>query len=101
MILGFEDCLALSSLTEEEIDAIALHEHLPELVALELGNYLIHQPDGAVVIKRMILDDIRNAEAHGDGKRALVLKATLKHFVDTHPDNPENRGKKRGAEASA
>jgi hypothetical protein len=91
MILGFEDCLALSDLTEEEIDAIAQHEHLTEMVALELGNYLIHQPDGAVTIKRMILDDIAAAEGHGDSKRVLLLKATLKHFVDTHPENPKNK----------
>ena len=91
MILGFEDCLALSALSEEEIDAIAQHEHLTEMVALELGNYLIHQPDGAVVIKRMILDDIDAAEANGDAKRVLLLKATLKHFVDTHPENPQNK----------
>jgi hypothetical protein len=90
MILGFNDCLALSALTEEEIDAIAQHENLTEMVALELGNYLIRQPDGCVVIKGMILDDIAEAEAHGNRRRALVLKATLKHFVDTHPDNPAN-----------
>lgn len=90
MILGFDDCLALSALTEEEIDAIAQHENLTEMVALELGNYLIRQPDGCVVIKGMILDDIAEAEAHGNPRRALVLKATLKHFVDTHPENPAN-----------
>lgn len=88
MILGFEDCLSQCSLTEEEIDAIAQHERLTEMAALELGNYLIHQPDGTIVIRRMILDDIADAEAHRDTRRALLLKATLKHFVDTHPDNP-------------
>jgi hypothetical protein len=90
MILGFEDCLSQCNLTEEEIDAIAQHEHLTEMAALELGNYLIHQPDGKVVIRRMILDDIAAAEAGGHAERALLLKATLKHFVDSHPDNPAN-----------
>lgn len=89
-MLTFEDCLALSELTEDEIDAIAQHENLPEIVALELGNYLIRQPDGAVLIQRMILDDIANAESHGARERALILKATLRHFVDTHPENPQN-----------
>lgn len=88
MILGFDDCLSQCTLTEEEIDAIARHEHLTEMAALELGNYLIRQPDGTVVIRRMILDDIAAAESNGDARRALLLKATLKHFVDTHPDNP-------------
>ncbi len=30
-MLTFDDCLALCELTEEEIDAIAEHEHLPEI----------------------------------------------------------------------
>ena len=89
-MLSFEDCVALSGLTEEEIDAIAQHEHLPEIVALELGNYLLHQPDGTLKIRRMILDDIADAEKSGNAERLLVLKATLKHFVDTHPENPKN-----------
>ena len=90
-MLTFEDCLGLSGLTEKEIDAIAQHENLPEIVALELGNYLLHQPDGVPRIRRMILDDIADAEAKGQSDRALVLKATLRHFVETHPDNPNNR----------
>jgi len=90
-MLSFEDCVALSGLTEDEIDAIAQHEHLPEIVALELGTYLLHQPDGTLRIRAMILDDIAAAEAAGNRDRLLVLKATLKHFVDTHPDNPKNR----------
>ena len=43
-MITIEDCLALSDLTEEEIDAIAEHEHLPEIIAAELGNYLAHRP---------------------------------------------------------
>ena len=43
-VLTFEDCLGLCELTEEEIRAIAEHEHLPQIVALELGNYLMRGP---------------------------------------------------------
>ena len=39
MVLTLQDCIALSDLTEEEILAIAEHEHIPEIVAAELGNY--------------------------------------------------------------
>ena len=66
-------------------------EKRAEIVALELGNYLLHQPDGTLKIRRMILDDIADAEKSGNAERLLVLKATLQHFVDTHPDNPKNR----------
>ena len=40
-MITFDDCLAFCELTEDEIDAIAEHEHLPETVALEMGSYLI------------------------------------------------------------
>ena len=32
-MLTYEDCLELSDLTEEEIEAISEHEHLPEMAA--------------------------------------------------------------------
>lgn len=82
-MLTWSDCLGLCELTEEEIAAIAQHEHLPQLAALELGEYLMeHQ--GAPVVSRMILDDIAEAEAKGDKFEALKLKLVLKHFVECH-----------------
>ena len=40
-MLSYQDCVELSDLTEEEIEAIAEHEHLPEIAALEMGSYLV------------------------------------------------------------
>ena len=88
-MLTYQDCLGLCDLTEDEIRAIAEHEHLPELVALELGQYLAQTADGQRAIRRMILDDIDAAEAANDYEKAIRLKATMKHFIDTHPDNPK------------
>ena len=45
-MLSLEDCLALCELSEDEVLAIAHHEHLPEIAAAELGNYLCHTPEG-------------------------------------------------------
>ena len=58
-------CLALCELTEEEVDAIAEHEQISETVAVELGSYLIHGPDGQLLIQRMIIDDIQAARRRG------------------------------------
>ena len=87
-MLSYEDCVELSDLTEEEITAIAEHEHLPEIAALEMGNYLIHTPEGIPMIKRIILDDIEEERRGGHNEKALQLKLVLKHFIDTHPKNP-------------
>ena len=86
-MLTYEDCVGLAELTEDEIEAIAQHEHLPEIVAAELGNYLVHDPDGIPKIKRIILDDIEAARRRGDLQRVVHLKLVLKHFIDTHPLN--------------
>lgn len=83
-MLTWEDCLGLCELTPDEIDAIARHEHLPQLAALELGEYLVTHPGGAPAISRMILDDIGRAENTGDQLEALKLKLVLKHFVESH-----------------
>jgi hypothetical protein len=83
-MLTFEDCIALSELTDEEIAAIAEHEHLPMIVAAEFGNYLIHCADGVPRIKRIIADDIVAADRRGSHRHALVLKLVLRHFVEHH-----------------
>ena len=84
-MLSYQDCVELSDLTEEEIEAIAEHEHLPEMAALELGSYLVHSPEGVPMIKRIILEDIEEERRRGHDDKVLKLKLVLKHFVDTHP----------------
>ncbi|MGE0384327.1 MAG: hypothetical protein AB7Q97_06310 [Gammaproteobacteria bacterium] len=86
-MLTYEDCLALSGLTEEEIEAISEHEHIPEIIALEYGHYLVEMPDGTRRIRRIILDDIDAASNSGHAERATHLRAVLKHFIATHPQH--------------
>ena len=40
-MLNFHDCLGFCALTEAEIEAIVEHEHIPELAAALMGNYLL------------------------------------------------------------
>jgi hypothetical protein len=84
-MLTFDDCLALCELSEEEILALREHEHLPEIVALEMADYLMHGPDGTARISRMIEDDIREAQRRGNVLHAAQLKLTLRRFIETHP----------------
>jgi hypothetical protein len=84
MYLSIQDCIDMSDLTEEEILAIAEHENLPELLAVELGSYLVNAPGGEQRIKRMIQDDIRAAQAKGNHRHAAVLKHVLKHYLEHH-----------------
>jgi hypothetical protein len=83
-MLTLQDCIELSDLSEEEILAIAEHEHIPEMLAVEMGNYLTHTASGEKRIKRMIVDDIKHAKETGNIKHVAELKSVLQHFVAEH-----------------
>jgi hypothetical protein len=85
-MLTYEDCLGMTDLSEAEVKAIAEHEHCPEIIALELGNYLVHTADGQPRVRRMILDDIEAAEARGDAAHSAKLKIVLQHFCARYPE---------------
>ena len=88
-MLTLQDCIGLCELTEQEINAIAQHEHIPEIIAAELGQYLIHSKDGVPHLRRIILDDIKDARSRGLDREAKQLELVLKHFIVTHPDRPD------------
>lgn len=85
-MISLEDCVGLCDLSEEEILAIAEHEHLPEMAALAYGNYLLQQKDGAENIFEIIVEDIRAAQARGDRAHTQDLLHVLHHFARHHPD---------------
>ena len=87
-MLTLQDCIELSELTEEEILAFAEHELIPEMVALEMGNYLVHTEAGEKRIKGMIVDDIKHAQDTGNAEHAAVLKNVLKHYMEHHHTGP-------------
>ena len=88
-MLTLDDCLGLCDLGREEIQAIAEHEHLPEVIAAELGNYLVHTANGQRAIKDIIRDDILAAQARGEFCRSAKLKLVLRHFIDRCRREPE------------
>lgn len=85
-MLTFDDCLEMSELSEDEIRAIAEHEHIPEICALELGDYLCHHKGGSDQIRKFILDDIANAEKNGNTRHAEELRKVLEKFTASHPE---------------
>lgn len=96
-MLSLEDCIALCGLSEDEVLAIAEHEHVPEVVAAELGNYLVQTPEGEMRIKSIIRDDIVRARLRGERKHELALKLLLREFVLRHPGCEERHRARFGA----
>jgi hypothetical protein len=85
-MITLEDCIAFCGLTEEEVLAIAEHEHLPEIAATALAEYLLSQNHGSEKVRDMIVDDIRQAQLRGDREHVLTLLHVLHHFLKTHPE---------------
>ncbi|MFW5679603.1 MAG: hypothetical protein ACOC3D_05010 [Pseudomonadota bacterium] len=79
-MLTYDDCVGLSELTPDEIDAIAEHEHVPAIVAVEMGRYLMTTDDGSLVLRNIILDDIEAARERGDSLHAACLRMVLRDF---------------------
>jgi len=85
-MLTLEDCLAFSDLTEEEILAIAEHEHMPVEAAIAYGQYLLTEEHGTEEICKIIVDDIRMAQHRNDRQHILKLLHVLHHFLRSHPE---------------
>ena len=85
-MITMEDCLAFSDLTEEEVLAIAEHEHIPEQAAIAFGEYLLSKEHGTEEICKIIVDDIRAAQNRNDQKHTLGLLHVLHHFIRSHPE---------------
>ena len=90
-MISIEDCIAMCGLTRDEIEAIAEHEHVPEIVAASLGQYLLNRTHGCESIRDMIIDDVRQAQARGDRAHVQSLLHVLHHFLRDHPDARPDR----------
>ncbi|WP_349357917.1 hypothetical protein [Stappia sp.] len=85
-MISLEDCIAMSGLSEEEIHAIAEHEHVSDAVACGLAQYLSAAKTGTQSVRDMIVDDIRAAQARGDAGHVRELLHVLHHFLRAHPE---------------
>jgi len=100
-MLSYSDCVGLSELTPEEIAVIAQHEHLPDIVALEMGAVLHGTAAGRQLIRRMIIENSKAACQRGDTRTAVQLGLVLHHFIDIHLDRHEAAEQGRREDAAA
>ena len=85
-MISLEDCIALCGLDEAEVEAICEHEHIPEIAAAAMAQYLLNQPHGGEAIRGMIIEDIHKALDAGQVKHASELFTALRHFLTEHPE---------------
>lgn len=84
-MISVEDCVAMCGLDKAEIDAIAVHEHIPQIAAAALANYLLHKAGGETQIRNMLAEDIRAALSEKRLADATELLMALRHFMSEHP----------------
>lgn len=88
-MISQEDCIAMCGLDRKQVAAIAEHEHVPEVAATALANYLLNKIGGETEILRMIIDDIKTALDENRLAHATELFMALRHFVNHHPHATE------------
>lgn len=85
-MITMEDCIAFSGLTEEEILAVAEHEHISGSAAVTLAQYLSRQDGGFDKVGVMIVDDIKAAQSQKKMGHVQELLHVLHHFLKAHPE---------------
>lgn len=84
-MLSLQECIDFSDLSEDEIEAIAEHEHVPEIVAAEIGATLLQTTSGVCLIKLYLLENIEHARARGQFDKARRLEVLYRSFDREHP----------------
>lgn len=84
-MLSLIDCLEFCELDVDEIEAIAEHEHIPVIVAAELGCEMLKTPDGIDGLRCILRDNIDHASDLGQCERAERFTSVYRHFCATHP----------------
>ncbi|KUF12185.1 hypothetical protein [Pseudoponticoccus marisrubri] len=85
-MISVDDVVGMTCLSEEEVAAVAEHDHLSDYDAALLGDYLMHQHHGPARVQQMICEDIREALHADDVRHAKELYKVLHHFLGQHPE---------------
>lgn len=94
-MLTWNDCIDLTDLTEEDVDAIAEHEHLTPMAALEKGACLLDHPWGEPALRQMAWDNLSRALATSRRQRAARLESVFSETCSRHPGGTDRRHLRR------
>jgi|GEM_PF-611238 len=83
MFVSLKECIDFSKLTHDEIVAIAEHEHVPQIVAAQIGCMLQQTKPGKCLLKHYMLEHIKKhgkelAQLSREHHTALILTSRIK-----------------------
>lgn len=84
MMLTVQECVDLSELSNEAIRGIAEHEHIPEVIAAELGQELLKTTGGIAEIRRMLEENLKLAVQTGEQEKIHDRKRVLRSFIASY-----------------
>ncbi len=84
-MLSLEDCVALCGLTDDEVQLVADHEHVPTIVAAELASELMKSRRGIYRLKGMMLDELERAKLTNHRDRARQIDDVYRAFNARFP----------------
>ncbi len=90
-MITLRDCVDLSGIEPDEIEAVAEHEKLPFIVAMEKGSWMLEQSWGPSAIRQIIQDDVAVAEAHGAWRHVRELRMTYQVADHRLPEGLDRR----------
>jgi len=84
-MLSMRDCLDYCNLTDDEIDLIAEHEGIPDVVAAQMACGLVQTDEGTLLLARCMESLLERAEAAGQIDKLQRAKAAYAQFIADHP----------------
>jgi hypothetical protein len=83
-MLSLDECMDFCGLDGDEVAGIAAHEHVPLIVAAELGYQMLQTSEGIAALQAMLLDNIEIARSRGESDRADQYAQIYRHFLSVH-----------------
>lgn len=86
-MISIKECLDYSDLTEDEVAAVADHEHLPYAMAAHLVCGLAQSPDGTEVLRCLLKNALCDAASCGHAETLRITRRAYAQFVANHPEH--------------
>lgn len=85
-MISIKDCIDYSDLTEDEVTAIAEHEHLPFACAAQLACCLAQTQDGTELLRCLLKNAVCDAASCGHEAALQTASRACAQFQANHPE---------------
>lgn len=86
-MISIKDCLDYSDLTEDEVAAIAEHEHLPYVSAAQLACGLAQTEEGTEFLRCLLKNAVCDAESCTHAEVLRTAQRAYAQFIANHPEH--------------